>query len=306
MSMDSAASDAVVDAIVAEFRLWLERERGLSAATVCCYGKQARKFLSWLPDPADSAVQQLDSTQVTSFMVAYCRDRKASSAKATVTAVRAFLRYLHATGWVRVSLVGAVPAVAGWRLASLPKGLDAAVVTRLLDTCDRDTFVGRRDRAILLLLARLGLRGAEVADVRVGDVDWRAGEITIRGKGNRLDRLPLPIDVGEAMVAYLTAGRPVCDTRTVFCTARKPYRRLSASAIRAIMGRACRGAGLTRIGAHRLRHTLATEMLRAGSSFPEVGQGLRHRNNLATSIYAKVDDNVLRMLARPWPTGDRS
>ncbi|EME67305.1 integrase family protein [Rhodococcus ruber BKS 20-38] len=304
--MDSAASDAVVEAIVAEFRIWLERERGLSAASVCCYGKQASKFLSWLPDPVDEAVQRLDSMQVTSFMVAYCHDRNTSSAKATVTAVRALLRFLHATGRVRVSLVGVVPAVAGWRLASLPRGLDAAVVTGLLDSCDRDTLVGRRDHAILLLLARLGLRGGEVADLRVGDVDWRSGEITIRGKGNRLDRLPLPSDVGEAMVAYLTDGRPVCDLRTVFCTVRRPYRRLSAAAVRAIMGRACRRAGFSRVGAHRLRHTLATEMLRAGSSLPQIGQVLRHRSTLATSIYAKVDDDALRVLARPWPTAGRS
>ena len=139
-----------------------------------------------------------------------------------MTAVRALLRYLHATGQIRVSLAGAAPAVAGWRLASLPRGLDTAVVTALLDSCDRDTIVGRRDHAILMLLARLGLRGAEVADLRLGDVDWRSGEITVRGNGGRLDRLPLPSDVGESMVVYLTAGRPTCEARTVFCTVRKP------------------------------------------------------------------------------------
>ena len=199
MSLDNAAPIAAVDATIADFRLWLERERGLSAASNRCYGKQARKFLSWLPDPIDTSVQQLDSMQVTSFMVAYCRDRNPSSAKATVTAVRAFLRYLHATGRVRVSLVDAVQAVAGWRLASLPRGLDAAV-TALLDSCDRDTIVGRRDHPLPLLRARLGLRGEEVADLRVDDVDWRSGEIAIRGKGNRLDRLPTPNHVGEAVV----------------------------------------------------------------------------------------------------------
>jgi site-specific recombinase XerD len=306
MSSDGMTVDAGVDVIVAEFRRWLEQERGLSAATVCCYGKQAAKFLAWLPEPVDSAVRQLDSMQVTSFMVDYCRDRNTSSAKATVTAVRALLRFLHVTGQVRVSLVGAVPAVAGWRLASLPRGLDSTVVTRLLEGCDRATIVGRRDYAILMLLVRLGLRGAEVADLRLGDVDWRSGEVTIRGKGNRWDRLPLPSDVGESMVAYLTDGRPVCQARTVFCTVRRPYRRLSAAAIRSIMGQACRRGGLGRVGAHRLRHTLATEMLRAGASLPQVGQVLRHRSILATSIYAKVDDNALRVLARRWPTGERS
>lgn len=306
MSSDGVTVDGGVDGIVGEFRRWLEQERGLSAATVCCYGKQARKFLSWLPEPVDSAVRQLDSAQVTSFMVDYCRDRNAGSAKATVTAVRSLLRFLHVTGQIRVSLAGAVPAVAGWRLASLPRGLDSTVVTRLLEGCDRATIVGRRDYAILMLLARLGLRGAEVADLRLGDVDWRSGELTIHGKGNRWDRLPLPVDVGESMVAYLSDGRPVCPARTLFCTVRRPYRRLSAAGIRGIMGQACRRGELDRVGAHRLRHTLATEMLRAGASLPQVGQVLRHRSILATSIYAKVDDNALRVLARRWPTGERS
>jgi integrase/recombinase XerD len=128
--------------------------------------------------------------------------------------------------------------------------------------------------------------------------------VAIRGKGNRIDRLPLPVDVGEALAAYLTAGRPRCPATTVFCTVRAPYRRLSPAAVRAIMGNACRRAGLDRVGAHRLRHSLATEMLRAGASLPEVGQVLRHRSQLATSIYAKVDDHALRVLARPWPGGD--
>lgn len=166
-----------------------------------------------------------------------------------------------------------------------------------------DTVVGRRDYAILTVLARLGLRGAEVADLEPGDVDWRGGEVTVRGKGNRVERLPLPVDVGEALAAYLTAGRPRSGSAAVFCTVRAPYRRLSPAAVRAIMGYACKRAGLDRVGAHRLRHTLATEMLRAGASLPEVGQVLRHRSQLATSVYAKVDDNALRVLARRWPGG---
>ena len=192
--------------------------------------------------------------------------------------------------------------MAGWRLASLPRGVDAAVVAQLLGSCDQATVVGRRDYAILIMLVRLGLRGAEAADLRLGDLDWRAGEVTVRGKGHRIDRLPMPSDVGEAIVAYLTDGRPDCETRTVFATVRKPYRRLTAAAICGIMGQACRRAGLPRVGAHRLRHTLATDMLRAGASLPQVGQVLRHRSDLSTAIYAKVDENALRPLARPWPT----
>jgi site-specific recombinase XerD len=297
----SVAGAGPAEAILAQFRAWLAGERGLSAATVGCYAKQARKFLEYLPGPLDAALRQLDAGQVTSFMVGYCQGRNPESAKALVTAMRALLRFLHVAGHVPVPLAAAVPAVAGWRLASLPRGLDAAVVARLLASCDRRTITGRRDLAILTMLARLGLRGAEVAALELADVDWRGGEVAIRGKGGRIERLPLPADVGEAVAAYLIAGRPRCGAPTVFCTVRAPYRRLSPAAIRGIMAQACHRAGLPRAGAHRLRHSLATEMLRAGASLPEVGQVLRHRSQLSTSVYAKVDENALRVLARPWP-----
>jgi site-specific recombinase XerC len=295
-----------VDVLVDEFRVWLAEERGLSPATVCCYGKQARMFLRQLPKPLEPALAQLDPGQVISLVLDYCRTRNTWSAQAMVTSVRALLRFLHVAGKVPVPLAAAAPAVAGWRLASLPRGLDPAVVQRLLDSCDRDAAVGRRDYAILTMLARLGLRGAEVAGLRLGELDWHGGEITVRGKGNRIDRLPMPFDVGEALVEYLTKGRPACDAVTVFCTIHAPHHPLSTAAIRLTMRRATRRAGLPQIGAHRLRHTLATEMLRAGASLPEVGQVLRHRSLLATTIYAKVDDSALRALARPWPGGERS
>ena len=244
---DSVIDATPVEALLAEFRAWLAGERGLSAATVCCYGKQARTFLAHWPEPLLASLGRLDAGQVISFMLGYCRDRNPESAKAAVTAVRALLRFLHVAGHVPVPLVAAVPAVAGWRLASLPRGLDAIVVQRLLGSCDRDTIVGRRDYAILTMLARLGLRGAEVADLELGDVDWRGGEVTIRGKSSRIDRLPLPVDVGEALAVYLTAGRPRCAVASVFCTVRAPYRRLSPAAVRAIMGYACQRAGLDRL-----------------------------------------------------------
>ncbi|WP_433722436.1 site-specific integrase [Nocardia sp. CA-129566] len=295
-----------VDVLVAEFRSWLAVDRGLSRESVRCYGTQAGKFLAGLPGPVDAAVRQLDSGRITTFMVDYCRDCNTWSAKAMVTSLRALLRFLHVSGRIPAPLVGAVPGVAGWRLASLPRGLDAPVVARLLDGCDRATVVGRRDRAILTMLARLGLRGVEAAGLELDDIDWRSGEVTIRGKGNRIDRLPLPVDVGEAIVAYLTDGRPACAVATVFCTIRRPYRPLNAAAVRAIMGRACAHAGMARVGAHRLRHSLASDMLRAGASLPEVGQVLRHRSDLSTAIYAKVDENALRPLAQPWPIQVRS
>jgi integrase/recombinase XerD len=292
-----------VAALLAEFGAWLAGERGLSPVTVRGYRKHARVFLAGLAEPLDGALQRLDAGQVTSFMLGYCQGRNTESAKAMVTAIRALLRFLHVSGRTPVLLAGAVPAVAGWRLASLPRGLAAGQVARLLDGCDRDTVTGRRDYAILTVLARLGLRGAEAAAVQLGDIDWRAGEVMIRGKGARLDRLPLPVPVGEALAAWLTGGRARCGSPAVFVTVRAPYRQLSPEAVRAIMGRACDRAGVARRGAHRLRHSLATEMLRAGASLPQVGQVLRHRSQLATSVYAKVDENALRVLARPWPGG---
>jgi integrase len=269
--------------------------------SVRCYSKQARYFLAVVGGPG--AVSGLDAGKVTAFMVEHSRDRNVWSAKAMVTSLRAFLRFAHATGRTAVPLAGAVPAVASWRLSALPRGLSASEVERLLAGCGRDTPAGLRDYAVLSLLARLGLRGAEAAGLQLGDIDWRSGEIAVTGKSSRIERLPLPAPAGEALAAWLTGGRPACGSRAVFVTVRRPYRQLTPEAVRALMGRACDRAGLERRGAHRLRHTLATEMLRAGASLPEVGQVLRHRSLLSTSVYAKVDQHALRPLARPWPGG---
>ena len=285
--------------LLAEFRTWLDRQRGLSPVSVGCYSKQAKYFLAAVGGPG--AVSSLDAGRVTAFMVDYSQGRNTWSAKAMVTSLRAFLRFAHATGRTAVPLAGAVPAVASWRLAVLPRGVKAAEIAMLLAGCDRETAVGLRDHAVLSLLARLGLRGAEAAGLQFGDIDWRAGEITVTGKGSRAERLPLPAAAGEALAAWLTDGRPQCGSRAVFVTVRRPYRQLTPDAVRQVMGRACDHAGLERRGAHRLRHALATEMLRAGASLPEVGQVLRHRSQLSTSLYAKVDQNALRPLARPWP-----
>jgi integrase/recombinase XerD len=286
--------------LLAEFGAWLTGERGLSPATVRGYRKHARVFLAGLPEPLDGALQRLDAGQVTSFMLGYCQGRSTEAAMAMVTAIRALLRFVHVSGRTPILLAGAVPAVAGWRLASLPRGLAAGQVGRLLDGCGRDTVTGRRDYAILTVLARLGLRGAEAAALQLGDIDWRAGEVMICGKGARVERLPLPVPVGETLAAWLTGGRARCGSPAVFVTVRAPCRQLSPEAVRAIMGRACDRAGLARRGAHRLRHSLATEMLRAGASLPEVGQVLRHRSQLATSVYAKVDENALRQAAQEY------
>jgi site-specific recombinase XerD len=285
--------------LLAEFCRWLDRERGLSPVSVRCYSKQAKYFLAAIGGPG--SVSGLDAGKVTAFMVDYSRDRNTWSAKAMVTSLRAFLRFAHATGRTAVPLAGAVPAVASWRLSALPRGLKAAEVEMLLAGCDRETATGLRDYAVLSLLARLGLRGAEAAGLQLDDIGWRAGEIAVTGKGSRTERLPLPATAGEALAAWLTGGRPRCGSRAVFVTVRRPCRQLTPEAVRAVMGRACDRAGLERRGTHRFRHALATEMLRAGASLPEVGQVLRHRSQLSTSVYAKVDQDALRPLARPWP-----
>jgi integrase/recombinase XerD len=217
-------------ALLAEFRTWLVRERGLSAETVRCYGNQVKAFLAAIGGP--EAVRGLDAGQVTAFMVDHSRDRNSWSAKAMVTSLRAFLRFAHVTGRTLVPLAGAVPPVASWRLAALPQGLPAGDIERLLAGCDRQTAVGLRDYAILCLLVRLGLRGAEAAGLRLDDIDWRAGEITVTGKGSRTERLPLPAPAGEAIAAWLAGGRPRDGSRAVFVTVRRPYRQLTPAAVR--------------------------------------------------------------------------
>jgi len=196
----------------------------------------------------------------------------------------------------------AVPAVAGWRLAGLPKALEPKEVRRLMSSCDRRTGTGRRDFAMLSLLSRLDLRSGEVSALSLDDIDWRAGTLVVRGKGNRVESLPLPTDVGEAVVAYLNRGRPPsAEGRTVFVRVKAPHRALSPTGVTQAVAAASQRAGLGQIYAHRLRHTAATQMLRAGASLPEIGQVLRHRRALTTAIYAKVDRDALRTIARQWP-----
>jgi integrase/recombinase XerD len=197
-----------------------------------------------------------------------------------------------------------VPTVAGWHGTALPHALDRAQVERLLASCDPQTAVGRRDRALLVLLVRLGLRAGEVAALTFDDIDWRRGELVIAGKGNQRERLPLPVDVGESIAAYLRAGRPPSRSRHMFLRTRAPFDvGLTMEGVTLAVRRICARAGIAPAGAHRLRHTAATEMLRAGASLADVAQVLRHRGLATTAIHAKVDRLALRELARPWPGG---
>jgi site-specific recombinase XerD len=299
---DLAVEVTPVEALLADYRAWLVGERGLAAASVRCYLIQSRTFLAQLPDPLDVALTRLDAASVTAFMVRACGAASSVwSAKALVTSIRSLLRFLQVDGRIPGPLTAAVPGVAGWRLSALPRALGDGQAASMLASCDTTTTTGRRDHAVLLVLARLGLRGAEVAALTLDDVDWRAGELAVRGKGARIERLPLPGEVGVARAGYVTGGRPRCACRALFVTTRAPHQQLSPAAVRQVVARACGRAGLPRLGAHRLRHTLATGLLRAGAPLAEVGQVLRHRSQLSTAVYAKVDHDALRALARPWP-----
>lgn len=294
-----------VERLLIDYRGYLVAERGLADGSVRLRERVARLFLAEMPDPIEVALGRLGAREVTGFVMRECQlaRRGVSSAKTLISGLRSLLRFLHVTGWVPVSLVSAVPSVAGWRLSSLPRALDAGQVMRLLESCDRETAVGRRDLAILTVLARLGLRAHEVAAITLDDVDWRAGEMTIRGKGSRLERLPLPVDVGEPLVDYLRDGRPRCECRSLFLRARAPQTAISPAGVRSVVHHACDRAGLARVGAHRLRHTVASEMLRSGAPLSEIGQLLRHSSLGTTAIYAKVDRDALRAIARQWPGG---
>jgi integrase/recombinase XerD len=291
-----------LEELVADCRRYLSIERGLSDHTVLdAYGPAARLFLAGREGPDGPGLGRLCAADVSSFLARECPKRSVSGARDLVCALRSLLRYLHLAGLTDAPLVWAVPSVADLRDRTLPRGLEPAAVKELLASCDRRTLVGRRDYAILLLLSRLGLRAGEVARLRLDDVDWRGGLLLVRGKGSRQDVLPLPVDVGEAIVSYLRR-RPRCECRALFLRATAPRRELNRSTIGWVVRAACDRAGLARVGAHRLRQTAATEMLRAGASLPEIGQVLRHREQKTTAIYAKVDRKALRALARPWPS----
>jgi integrase/recombinase XerD len=292
-----------VEVLLADYRDYLAVERGLTADTIEGYVLWVRPFLDGrLRDGDELDLDGLSAADVVAFVVARCRVQSRGAAKMTVTALRSLLGFLHLRGLVAEPLGDAVPSTASWRLSGLPRALEPEQLDALLACCDRGTAIGRRDFAVLVMLARLGLRAGEIAALALEDVDWRAGELRITGKGRRAERLPLPADVGEAIVAYLQAGRPATALdRSLIVRVRAPHRGLTGGGITQIVFAAAARAGLGAIHSHRLRHTAATQMLGAGASLEEVGQVLRHRQVLTTAIYAKVDRDALRQLARPWP-----
>jgi integrase/recombinase XerD len=302
-----AASPAMpvgaVDVVLAGYREYLAVERGLTADTIEGYVLAVRPFLDGrVRDGGEVDLVGLTAADVVAFVVARCPAQSRGAAKMTVTGLRSLLWFLHLRGLVSGPLADSVPSTASWRLSGLPRALEPEQLEALLDSCDRGSSTGRRDYAVLVMLARLGLRAGEVAALRLEEVDWRAGVLVISGKGRRSERLPLPADVGEAIVAYLQDGRPATALdRSLFVRVRAPHHGLTKGGVTQIVVAAAGRAGLGQIHAHRLRHTAATGMLRAGASLEEIGQVLRHRQALTTAIYAKVDRDALRQIARPWP-----
>lgn len=297
--------ESPVGRLLDDYRRWLVGERGLAESTVIRYENLARRFLDlhFVGDGVGAAA--LTGAEVVAFLLRESQRVSVGSAKGRVAELRSLLKFLFVRGLTPRLLTTAVPPVAGWRETGIPKALPAGHISLLLDSCDRGDPVQVRDYAILLLVARLGLRSIEVARLELSDVDWRAGRIIVRGKGSREDGMPLPTDVGRALAEYLTDIRPQTSLRSVFISCKAPRRAIRPDLVSDVTRRACDRAGLPRVGAHRLRHTLATEMLRRGVKLVDIGQVLRHRDLATTALYAKVDVATLRSIALPWPGDQR-
>ncbi|OFV82372.1 MAG: hypothetical protein A2W26_05560 [Acidobacteria bacterium RBG_16_64_8] len=299
-----ARAETLLLGLLGQYERHLRAERGLTTATVENYLPLVERFLEQRFGEGPLALEELSARDSSRFLLRHARFMSPGRARLLVTALRSFFRFLLEHGHIELDLASSVPAVAGWRLSSVPRYLKTAELQRLLDSLDRTTPTGRRNYAVLLLLARLGLRAGEVVTLELEDIDWRAGQILVRGKGLRHDRLPLPPEVGEALAAYLRADRPPGPSRRVFLCLKAPWRGLAgSSSVSSIVRRALSQAGLCppSQGAHLLRHSLATGMLTRGASMAEVGELLRHRASTSTEIYAKVDFQALRFLAQPWP-----
>ena len=286
--------------LIVSFRHWLSHHRGVTAYTALQYARAAVELLADLGDDP----RGYDARTIRGLILHRARECGNRSATRAATALRVFLQYLVAQGKCPPGLDQTVPSLAGWRLARLPRGLSGSEVSRILAECGGDGVAGRRDRAIVLLLARLGLRAGEVATLKLSDIDWKDGSVVVSGKARREDRLPLPQEVGDALLEYLEC-RPRVPTDRVFLRAIapiRPFRR--GDAVSSIAKRAMRRAGVTApsAGAHTLRHTAATQMLREGVPLYEIGSVLRHRSVETTAYYyAKVDVDLLKRVAQPWP-----
>lgn len=288
--------------LLASFERYLLAERALGRGTIHGYVFHARKFMTGLPDGCP--LSALSAKEVVASVAREAAVLSVSGAQNFISGLRSFLRFCFVEGLVDADLTEAALLMTGRRRLPLPQGIPRSDAAALLASCDRRTKLGRRDYAIVVIALRLGLRAAEIARLRLDDIDWRGGEVVIQGKRGRLDRLPLPTEVGQAVAAYLTRGRPASVHRELFIRDRAPLTPIDAATVRSTVRRACRRAGLPELGAHRLRHTLACEMVAAEVPLAHISQVLRHHSLQTTAIYARVDVEQLRSLARSWPGGD--
>jgi integrase/recombinase XerD len=304
MSRSSITSGSSVDVLLDGFVGYLRRERGVTVLTVDAYVSDVRRFLA---HRGRSDLAALTAAEVSKAVLGQIAGRSPASVRRYGCALRSFLRYCYLAGLVEHDLSAAALPVSGRRRSLLPQGISPVQAKALLGACDRRRASGRRDYAVIVLMLRLGLRASEVAALTLDDLDWRAGQVTVHGKGSRIDRLPLPADVGEAIAGYLRRGRPRTATvREVFVRVMPPQVGLTRSGVTNIVAGAAKRAGLGAVRAHRLRHTAASDMLRAGAPLTEIGQVLRHRSLGSTAAYARVDVERLRTIARPWPDGAAS
>ena len=301
------AEPSACERIFDDFATFLARERGLVRSTILRHWPPVRRFLEEAGIESTDDFARLDQAAIIGFVERHAQDHSPATSKAMCWALRAFLRYLRRRGWTSADLAGSVPTVRQWSQTSLPTYLSSGQVQQVLDGCDRRTAAGRRDFAILMLLARLGLRANEVATLTLDAIDWRSGQMLVDGKGRQRTPMPLPSDVGTAIAGYLQDGRPHSDSRRVFLRQDAPHVGFATSAsVFVVANTALKRAGIqgfAHMGAHLFRHSLATELLRSGASLAEIGQVLRHRDPDTTRLYAKVDIDTLRSLGAVWPGG---
>jgi site-specific recombinase XerD len=295
-----------VDHCVRAYEVYLREERALATATIVTYVPFVRDFLKQRFGAWSVRLACLNAADVVRFVRHEAPRLHRKRAKLMTTALRSFLSYARYRGEVDADLAAAVPVVPNWSMASIPRAIAPEQVRQLLASIDRRTATGRRDYAIVLLLARLGLRSGEVASLKLDDIDWKAGQLSVHGKSGHRNELPLPADVGKAIAAYLKRDRPHSTSRCVFLRARAPACAFQGGcAIGSIVRHRlqCSDVDAPTFGAHQFRHGLATEMLRRGASLGEIGDLLGHHHPQTTTIYTKVDLEALRKLAPPWPGG---
>jgi site-specific recombinase XerD len=301
---ECVAPPGQLDELMDDYRQWMTADRALAGRTIDRYETTARRFLAGRVTAVGfgTGAEGVTAGAVTAFLLAeVSRGLARGSLQGRVAELRSLLRFLYLKGFIDTEVARAVPPLPGWKDTAVPPRLATAQVQALLASCDRATTTGMRDYAMLAVLARLGLRTAEVAALSLDDMRWRAGEVVVRGKGRREDRLPLPADVGDSVTRYLLKARPRAESRNLFLTVRAPHRPLWSTAVSQVVWRQSLRAGLAPMRAHRLRHALATDLLDRGVKLPEIAQVLRQRDLATTAMYAKVDHTTLRQLALPWP-----